>query len=83
MKAIVKDRYGSPDVLRLADVDKPALCGDEAILVRVRATSFNAHDWHMLRGKPYLARLSEGFRTPKERHLGLDVAGIAEEVGSK
>jgi NADPH:quinone reductase-like Zn-dependent oxidoreductase len=82
MKAIVKDRYGSPDVLRIEEVDKPPLSGDDAILVRVRATSLNAHDWHMLRGKPYVARLGEGFRTPKERRLGLDVAGIAEEVGA-
>lgn len=82
MKAIVKDRYGSPDVLRVEEIEKPALT-DEGILVRVRATSINAHDWHMLRGKPYLARLSEGFRAPKERELGLDVAGIAEEVGAK
>lgn len=81
MKAIVKDRYGSPDVLRVEEVDKPGLSADDAILVRVRATSLNAHDWHMMRGKPYLARFSEGFRAPKERHLGLDVAGIAEEVG--
>ena len=81
MKAIVKDRYGSPDVLRLEDVEKPRLSADDAILVRVRATSLNAHDWHMMRGKPYLARLSEGFRSPKEKQLGLDVAGIAEEVG--
>jgi NADPH:quinone reductase-like Zn-dependent oxidoreductase len=81
MKAIVKHRYGSPDVLELADVDKPSLSSDEAILVSVRATSLNAHDWHMLRGKPYLARLSEGLRAPKEAQLGLDVAGIAEEVG--
>ena len=81
MKAFVKDRYGSPDVLRLEEVDKPQRTADDAILVRVRATALNAHDWHMLRGKPYLARLSEGFRRPKERHFGLDVAGIAEEVG--
>jgi NADPH:quinone reductase-like Zn-dependent oxidoreductase len=81
MKAIVKDRYGSPDVLRLEEVDTPALHADDAILVRVRATALNAHDWHMMRGKPYLARLSEGFRRPKERQIGLDVAGIAEEVG--
>src|SRR5918999_3525153 len=81
MKAIVKDRYGSPDVLRIEEIEKPALT-DEGILVRVRATSLNAHDWHMLRGKPYLARLSEGFSAPKERQLGLDVAGVAEEVGS-
>lgn len=81
MKAIVKDRYGSPDVLELAVVDKPAVA-DDGVLVRVHATSINAHDWHMLRGKPYLARLSEGFRRPKERKLGLDVAGIVEEVGA-
>ncbi len=81
MKAFAKDRYGSPDVLRIEEVDKPQLSADDAILVRVRATALNAHDWHMLRGKPYLARLGEGVRRPKERHLGLDVAGIAEEVG--
>jgi NADPH:quinone reductase-like Zn-dependent oxidoreductase len=81
MKAIVKDRYGSPDVLQLQQIDKPEVT-DEGVLVRVRATSINAHDWHMLRGKPYLARLSEGFRAPKERQLGLDVAGIVEEVGA-
>jgi NADPH:quinone reductase-like Zn-dependent oxidoreductase len=81
MKAIVKDRYGSPDVLQLQRIDKPEVT-DEGVLVRVRATSINAHDWHMLRGKPYLARLSEGFRAPKERQLGLDVAGIVEEVGA-
>jgi NADPH:quinone reductase-like Zn-dependent oxidoreductase len=81
MKAFVKDRYGSPEVLELQEVEKPRLSGPDAILVRVRATALNAHDWHMLRGKPYLARLSEGFRRPKERQLGLDVAGIAEEVG--
>jgi NADPH:quinone reductase-like Zn-dependent oxidoreductase len=81
MKAFFKDRYGSPDVLRIAEVDKPRLSADDAILVRVRATALNAHDWHMLRGKPYLARMSEGFRRPKDWQLGLDVAGIAEEVG--
>ena len=81
MKAIVKDRYGSPDVLWVDEVEKPAVT-DEGVLVRVRATSINAHDWHMLRGKPYLARLSEGFRRPKERKLGLDVAGTVEEVGA-
>ena len=81
MRAIYKDRYGSPDVLGFKEVDKPALT-DDGVLVRVRATSINAHDWHMLRGKPYLARLSEGFRKPKEWILGLDVAGVAEAVGA-
>ena len=81
MKAFVSDRYGSPDVMRLQDVDRPELT-EESALVRVRATSVNAFDWHMLRGKPYLARLGEGFRSPKTTILGLDVAGIVEAVGA-
>jgi NADPH:quinone reductase-like Zn-dependent oxidoreductase len=54
----------------------------EQVLVRVRASSANAHDWHMLRGKPYLARLSEGFLAPKSHEIGLDVAGVVEAVGA-
>jgi len=81
MKALVKDRYGSPDVLHIEEIEKPTPA-EEGVLVRVHATAINAHDWHMLRGKPYLARLGEGFRAPKERQLGLDVAGIVEEVGA-
>jgi NADPH:quinone reductase-like Zn-dependent oxidoreductase len=81
MKAFVSDRYGSPDVMRLQDVDKPELT-EESALVRVRATSVNAFDWHMLRGKPYLARIGEGFLSPKTTILGLDVAGIVETVGA-
>ncbi len=82
MKAFVSDRYGSPDVMELREVDKPELTEDGA-LVHLRATSVNAFDWHMLRGKPYLARLNEGFRTPKTTVLGLDVAGIVEAVGTE
>ena len=81
MKALVKDRYGSPDVLRFEEIDRPTPT-DEGVLVRVRAMALNAHDWHMLRGKPYLARLTEGFRAPKERQLGLDLAGVVEAVGA-
>jgi NADPH:quinone reductase-like Zn-dependent oxidoreductase len=80
MKAITYARYGSPDVLGLEDIDKPVVA-DQAVLVRVRATSVNAYDWHMMRGKPYLARLSEGLRKPKNGVLGLDVAGQVEAVG--
>ena len=81
MKAIVKDRYGSPDVLRIEEVEKPEP-NEEQVLVRVHASSVNAHDWHMLRGKPYIARLSEGLRRPKSQSLGLDVAGVVEAVGA-
>jgi NADPH:quinone reductase-like Zn-dependent oxidoreductase len=81
MKAIVKDRYGSPDVLRIEDVVRPEP-NEEQVLVRVHASSVNAHDWHMLRGKPYVARLSEGLRRPKSPSLGLDVAGVVEAVGA-
>jgi NADPH:quinone reductase-like Zn-dependent oxidoreductase len=81
MKAFVSDRYGSPDVMRLQDVDKPELT-EESALVRVRATSVNAFDWHMLRGKPYIARIGEGYLSPRTTILGLDVAGIVETVGA-
>ncbi len=82
MRAIVQDRYGSPDILRYDEIDAPALTADQ-VLVRVRASSVNAYDWHMLRGKPYVARVGEGLRRPKtSRVLGLDVAGIAEAVGA-
>lgn len=81
MKAFVKHRYGGPEVLRLEEVERPVPT-DEQVLVRVHATALNAHDWHMMRGKPYIARLSEGLRRPKEPTFGLDVAGIAEEVGA-
>ena len=82
MKTIVKDRYGSPDLLRIEEADPPVPNPDQ-VLVRVHATAINAHDWHMLRGKPYLARLTEGLRRPKERILGLDVAGVVESVGAQ
>jgi NADPH:quinone reductase-like Zn-dependent oxidoreductase len=82
MKAIFRDRYGSPDVLEIRDVDRPEPTAEQA-LVRVHASSVNAYDWHMLRGKPYLARLSEGLRRPKTTILGLDVAGVVEAVGDK
>ena len=80
MKAIVRHAYGSPDVLRLEDVEKPAV-EDDGVLVRVRAASLNALDWHIMRGAPLLARMGEGLRTPKTAGLGVDVAGEVEAVG--
>ena len=55
MKAIAQDRYGSPDVLELKEFDRP-VPGAGEVLVRVRAVSVNAYDWHLMRGDPYLAR---------------------------
>jgi NADPH:quinone reductase-like Zn-dependent oxidoreductase len=80
MKAIAQDRYGSPAVLSLTDIPKPELYAD-GILVRVRAASVNALDWHFLRGQPYVMRMGEGMRAPKQPVRGVDLAGVVEAVG--
>ena len=81
MKAIVQDRYGSPDTLELRDVEPPSASGNE-ILVRVRAAAVNAYDWHVMRGDPYLARLTGiGVKRPRTRTRGRDFAGSVEAVG--
>jgi len=81
MKAIVRDRYGSPDALQLREIDKPVV-GDDEVLVQVRAAGVNMADVDYLRGQPYIARLGTGLPRPKNRVLGLDVAGTVEAVGS-
>jgi NADPH:quinone reductase-like Zn-dependent oxidoreductase len=81
MRAIVYRQYGSPDVLRLEDVPKP-VPKDGEVLVRVHAAALNALDWHMLRGKPYVARLSMGWWRPKRSIPGVDMAGTVEAVGA-
>jgi NADPH:quinone reductase-like Zn-dependent oxidoreductase len=80
MKAIVQTRYGSPEVLRLKDVDKPVI-GDDQVLVRVQAAAVNIGDWHLLRGVPYVIRLVAGLRRPRREIPGLDIAGQVESVG--
>ncbi|MGG6263060.1 NAD(P)-dependent alcohol dehydrogenase [Leptolyngbya sp. AN03gr2] len=81
MKAIVQTEYGSPDVLKLAEVDRPAL-SDSGVLVRVRATAVHAGDWHLMRGEPFFVRLIYGgVRSPKIKILGTDMAGEVEAVG--
>jgi NADPH:quinone reductase-like Zn-dependent oxidoreductase len=82
MKAIVQDRFGPPDVLRLADTDRPeAGAGD--VLVRVRAAALNPADWHILRGDPLIARLmGVGLTRPKARVAGIDAAGVVEAAGA-
>jgi NADPH:quinone reductase-like Zn-dependent oxidoreductase len=81
MKAIVCDRYGPPDVLTLAEVAKPVPKANE-VLIKVRAASLNAFDWHMLLPDPSLVRLmGGGLLKPKNRILGTDMAGRVEAVG--
>ena len=63
MKALVYDKYGPPETLRIAEVDKPAPNTDE-VLVRVLAASVNAADWHVLRGKPLFSRATLGCCDP-------------------
>jgi NADPH:quinone reductase-like Zn-dependent oxidoreductase len=79
MKAVVYSRYGTPDVLRLADIERP-VPEDSEVLVKVRAVSVNASDWELLRGKPLYSRIAGVFR-PRRRILGSDVAGQVEAVG--
>lgn len=82
MKAFVKTKYGGPEVLRLEDVEKPAVKEDH-ILVKVFANSANPADWHLLRGKPFFARFTSGLFKPKEKIAGADFAGIVVDKGSK
>jgi len=80
MKAIVYPTYGSPDVLELQDIDKPTP-QDNQVLVKVHAAAANPLDWHRMRGAPFLVRLSDGLRKPKNPRLGADIAGRVEAVG--
>jgi NADPH:quinone reductase-like Zn-dependent oxidoreductase len=79
MKAIVRERYGRPQVLELRDVDPPEL-GDEQVLVRVRATSINASEWYDITG-PYFSRPMNGFLGPKRKLVTGEVAGTVEALG--
>jgi NADPH:quinone reductase-like Zn-dependent oxidoreductase len=80
MQAAMQDRYGGPDALEVQETEVPTI-GDDGVLVRVRASSVNAVDWHLMRGQPLLARMGEGFRRPKTTIRGIDVAGTVEAVG--
>ena len=80
MKAIVYSNYGSPDVLRCEEIERPAT-GDDEVLIKVRAASVNPIDWHFMRGTPYFLRMQLGLRKPKATRLGIDVAGQVEAVG--
>ena len=80
MRAVVYDRYGPPEVLRVEEVPTPSPATNQ-VLLRVLATSVNRSDWECLVGAPLYARLG-GLRRPARRTLGSDVAGRVEAVGS-
>lgn len=81
MKAIIFDKYGSPDVLRMDEVQKPTPAENQ-VLVKIHAASANPLDWHRMRGEPFIARLDGGLFKPKDPTLGADFAGVVEAVGS-
>ena len=85
MKAIVYHNYGSPDVLKYEEIEKPT-AGDDEVLIKVRTASVNPLDWRLMRGGPYIFRLLSGvytsvLRKPKATRAGRDVAGQVEAVG--
>ena len=81
MRAVVQDAYGGADQLRLTEITVPTV-GPDDVLVRVRAAGVHIGDWHVMTGQPYLMRIMGfGFRGPKARVRGMDVAGTVEAVG--
>jgi len=81
MKAVVQDRYGPPDVLRIEEVERPVPKDDE-VLIRIRASTVSQTDTHARAARPIFWRLVAGFRRPRWRTLGVDLAGEVEAVGS-
>lgn len=80
MKAIVYTKYGTPEVLELKEVEKPAP-DDNEVLIKVQASSINEWDWSLVQGKPFINRLLYGPFRPKRQILGADIAGLVEAVG--
>ncbi len=80
MKAVVCDKYGGPEVLKLAEVDKPQPKEIE-VLIKIYSASVNSWDWDWIKGSPYILRLGSPFK-PKYRIIGCDIAGVVEKTGS-
>jgi NADPH:quinone reductase-like Zn-dependent oxidoreductase len=80
MKAAVRDEFGSPAVVEIREIEKPAP-EDNEVLVRVHAASLNMADWYDVAGRPYVGRTQMGLRKPKTNRLGVDYAGTVEAVG--
>ncbi|MEV6965672.1 NAD(P)-dependent alcohol dehydrogenase [Hamadaea sp. NPDC051192] len=82
MKAIVRERYGSAEVLTLREVDRP-VAGDKEVLIRVEAAGVDRGAWHMMTGEPRVMRLVTGLRRPRSSALGMDLAGVVVAVGAR
>ena len=80
MKAVVCDRYGPPEVLRIEDVERP-VPGPDEVLIGIRATTVNRSDTETRQGSPAVARLLTGLRRPRHRILGTELAGEVEAAG--
>lgn len=80
MKAVVYEKYGSPDVLQLKEVEKP-VPKDNEVLIKVYAVSINDWDWQLLQGIPFVNRMINGLLKPNKKILGSDIAGRVEAVG--
>src|SRR4029078_11337987 len=81
MRAVVYDRYGGPEVLRIEEIERPVPARDE-VLVRIRATGVTRSDAHLRAGDPFVSRFLSGIRRPKRRILGHELAGEVADVGS-
>jgi NADPH:quinone reductase-like Zn-dependent oxidoreductase len=81
MRAVVHDRYGPPEVLRLEEVERP-VPKENDVLVRIRATTVNQTDCHARRAKPFMWRFFSGLLRPKRKTLGTELAGVVEAVGA-
>jgi NADPH:quinone reductase-like Zn-dependent oxidoreductase len=81
MRAVIRTRYGGPEVLQLTTLDRPVPQRNE-VLIRVKAAGLDFGQWHLMAGEPYLMRLATGLARPKQPVLGMDVSGVVETVGA-